>query len=214
MASNTPIWTGSIALAWAFGLALATANVPALARCGPPPVQAPLAEASAESLVDLLAPLSQAKCLKVSGPPAHLHRLCRTAVRTSKAAETSGQSMVEAARYEPDDQPSVDLSFDFNSSGMGRRESELLNNLAKALLHPRLAGSHVVVAGHTDSTGGQALNLGLSCRRALAVRAYLMNRGVAGHRMTIYGLGSEKPKEGMQPLAPQNRRVDIHVAPQ
>jgi len=70
----------------------------------------------------------------------------------------------------------------------------------------------IEVAGHTDSRGSDALNLGLSARRAEAVLKYLRDGGVT-NTLTSRGYGERQPvasnsnDEGRQ----QNRRVVLRV---
>ncbi|KVW95490.1 OmpA family protein [Thiobacillus denitrificans] len=69
----------------------------------------------------------------------------------------------------------------------------------------------VEVAGHTCSIGTEAYNLGLSQRRAEAVRNYLISKGVSADRLTAKGYGESRPavsndtREGRA----QNRRVEL-----
>ena len=69
------------------------------------------------------------------------------------------------------------------------------------------------VIGHTDSTGDEDYNMGLSVRRAEAVRDYLVSRGIDSSIIDVSGLGETSPissnatREGRA----QNRRVEIHV---
>jgi outer membrane protein OmpA-like peptidoglycan-associated protein len=70
------------------------------------------------------------------------------------------------------------------------------------------------VEGYTDSVGGDALNRALSQRRADAVQAALLSRGVEGSRITTSGMGKASPvasndtAEGRQ----RNRRVEIVIS--
>lgn len=52
---------------------------------------------------------------------------------------------------------------------------------------------NIQIEGHTDSQGSAAYNKGLSQRRAEAVVAYLVNKGIAKSRLTARGFGLEKP---------------------
>lgn len=69
----------------------------------------------------------------------------------------------------------------------------------------------VEVAGHTCSIGTEEYNLGLSQRRAEAVRNYLVSKGVSADRLTARGYGESRPvasnatREGRA----QNRRVEL-----
>lgn len=71
------------------------------------------------------------------------------------------------------------------------------------------------VYGHTDSTGGDGINLPLSQNRAKAVADYLSARGVIPARIGVRGMGSSMPiasndtPDGRQ----ANRRVEIRIVP-
>ncbi len=51
----------------------------------------------------------------------------------------------------------------------------------------------VVIDGHTDNVGGPRYNQALALRRAAAVRAALLQRGIASSRIAIRSLGEENP---------------------
>lgn len=54
--------------------------------------------------------------------------------------------------------------------------------------------AHIVLAGHTDNIGTREYNMGLSHRRAAAVRKYLVeSQGVAKERITLSGFGYSEP---------------------
>lgn len=52
-----------------------------------------------------------------------------------------------------------------------------------------------VIEGHADEQGTREYNLALGARRADAVRAYLVSRGVAGNRLRTVSYGKERPLE-------------------
>ena len=95
--------------------------------------------------------------------------------------------------------------------------SATLTDEDKALIDkliPTLQKVHFIngeIEGHTDSTGGKAMNQKLSERRAKAVADYLATHGISGGRVTTVGYGETKPaasnatKEGRA----HNRRVVI-----
>lgn len=72
----------------------------------------------------------------------------------------------------------------------------------------------VTIEGHTDSVGSTESNHGLSERRAAAVKAYLVNQGVASNRVTTAGLGEGAPVAGNESVTgrQQNRRVEVIIA--
>ncbi len=67
------------------------------------------------------------------------------------------------------------------------------------------------VAGHTDSDGIAAQNVDLSQRRAQAVVAYLIRRGVEAGRLIAEGHGATRPLVPNDSSAnkARNRRIEI-----
>jgi outer membrane protein OmpA-like peptidoglycan-associated protein len=71
----------------------------------------------------------------------------------------------------------------------------------------------IELSGHTDNVGSVSSNEKLSQKRAEAVRAYLVSRGVDGSRITAKGYGSQRPvdsndtKEGRA----NNRRTEFEI---
>jgi OOP family OmpA-OmpF porin len=79
----------------------------------------------------------------------------------------------------------------------------------------RLKGSKgqemLEVIGHTDSTGPEAYNQGLSERRAQAAADYLSSQGIDADSMTVKGMGENVPvaDNGTREGRAMNRRVEI-----
>ena len=67
------------------------------------------------------------------------------------------------------------------------------------------------IEGHTDNVGAKATNLDLSKRRAEAVKAALVSRGVAASRLTTNGLGDTRPvaDNATESGRARNRRVEL-----
>jgi len=75
--------------------------------------------------------------------------------------------------------------------------------------------SVVDIVGHTDSTGGDAINQPLSERRAISVADALIRNGVIRERLFVAGNSSRNPiadNASVQGRA-QNRRVEILIRP-
>jgi outer membrane protein OmpA-like peptidoglycan-associated protein len=104
--------------------------------------------------------------------------------------------------------------FSVGGSRLQRRSFRLLNQVAEVLKgHPDLPV--LEVQGHTDSTGKPANNLRLSQRRADAVRAYLIKRGIPAERLSAKGYGPDRPVESNETPEGReaNRRVEFRFAP-
>lgn len=69
----------------------------------------------------------------------------------------------------------------------------------------------MVIEGHTDSRGSASSNADLSLRRAQAVLAYLVTRGVPTARIRAQGIGPDRPvaNNGSAEGRANNRRVEI-----
>ena len=115
----------------------------------------------------------------------------------------------EAEAGAPASALSAPVQFEFDSSVILPQAREQLDAIAAGikLLPP---GRSVVIEGHTDATGSEDYNQQLSRRRAAAVKQYLSQRhGIAPQRLRDVGLGMSQPIEGIDPLAPENRRVQF-----
>ena len=73
----------------------------------------------------------------------------------------------------------------------------------------------IAIRGHTDADGDPEQNQLLSEERAAAVVQYLIDRGIAGERLSAVGFGDTQPvasndtKEGKA----ENRRIEFIIIP-
>jgi OOP family OmpA-OmpF porin len=69
------------------------------------------------------------------------------------------------------------------------------------------------IEGHTDNTGARKYNQILSGKRALAIKAYLIQKGINKDRMTASGYGPDKPiaSNNTEKGRKQNRRVELKL---
>jgi outer membrane protein OmpA-like peptidoglycan-associated protein len=81
--------------------------------------------------------------------------------------------------------------FDFDKSDI-KPEGRVKLDSAVTILN-RFADMRVEIQGHTDSIGTEEYNIGLSHRRANAVRDYLISKGIAATRLTTRGFGETAP---------------------
>ncbi|WP_146908904.1 OmpA family protein [Arenimonas daejeonensis] len=72
----------------------------------------------------------------------------------------------------------------------------------------------LVIAGHTDSEGGDDYNQDLSEKRAASVVTWLTGKGVDASRLSSEGLGESRPvaDNGNEAGRALNRRVEVRVA--
>lgn len=70
---------------------------------------------------------------------------------------------------------------------------------------------HLAIEGHTDATGSAGHNQTLSEQRSASVKAYLVEKGIEGSRLTTAGFGAAKPvADNDNELGrAQNRRVEL-----
>jgi outer membrane protein OmpA-like peptidoglycan-associated protein len=110
------------------------------------------------------------------------------------------------------DMPQLDLViyFAFDSAEISQQAEPTLNKLGQALSQEEFKGQTFVLAGHTDAKGTPPYNQALSERRAEAVKNYILTRYKipAGDLMTA-GYGFERLKNAKDPLASENRRVQV-----
>lgn len=106
---------------------------------------------------------------------------------------------------------SADAFFDFDKSVLKPEGKAKLDDLASKVKGINL--EVVIAVGHTDSVGSDAYNQKLSVRRAEAVKAYLVSKGIEKNRVYTEGKGEKQPiadnktKDGRA----KNRRVEIEV---
>jgi outer membrane protein OmpA-like peptidoglycan-associated protein len=101
------------------------------------------------------------------------------------------------------------INFDTNSDVIRDESKPTIDKMA-AMLKAK-PDWKLMIEGHTDSSGGDAQNLPLSQRRADSVKAYLVNAGIAGGRLTAKGFGASQPLAGNETATgrAQNRRVEL-----
>ena len=104
-----------------------------------------------------------------------------------------------------------DTLFDFDKSVVKPEGKKVLDGL---VAQANALNLEVIIAvGHADATGPDAYNQKLSERRAAAVKAYLVSKGVPANRVYTEGKGEKSPvadnktKEGRA----KNRRVEVEV---
>ena len=106
-----------------------------------------------------------------------------------------------------------DVTFATNQSSLDTRFLPVLADVARVL--NEYDRSMVDVIGHTDSSGGDAINQPLSERRASSVASYLMDNGVIRERLYVAGNSARNPIGDNNTIEgkAKNRRVEILIRP-
>ena len=105
-----------------------------------------------------------------------------------------------------------DVLFDTGKSALKQNAQISLAKVSAILQqYPDLK---LQIAGYTDSTGSDALNLKLSNDRAKSTEDFLAAQGVQGANMTYYGFGKQDPVADNTSATgrAQNRRVELIVS--
>ena len=102
------------------------------------------------------------------------------------------------------------INFDLDSANLTPDAQTKLGEFAKALKDDRLKALTFVVEGHTDASGSDAYNEGLSQRRAQSVTAFLLSSGIESTRISAVGMGKTHPRNA-NPYDPVNRRVEMRI---
>ncbi len=105
----------------------------------------------------------------------------------------------------------TDTYFDFDKSTLKREGKRQLDNLSARIRELDL--EVIVATGHTDWTGSDAYNQRLSERRALAVKRYLVQKGLPGNSIFTEGKGEKQPVASNATRAGRahNRRVEVEL---
>ncbi len=105
----------------------------------------------------------------------------------------------------------ADAFFDFDKAVLKPDGRSTLDDLVGKLTGVAL--EVIIAVGHTDSIGSDQYNQRLSVRRAEAVKAHLVSKGIEANRIYTEGKGEKQPvadnktRDGRA----KNRRVEIEV---
>ena len=150
--------------------------------------------------------MPKAKC----EPPAAAPAPAKAAAPAAAAPKPAAQKVTLAA----------DALFDFNKADLRPEGKAKLDKLAADIKGIKL--EVILAVGHADRFGGDAYNQKLSEKRAAAVKAYLVSKGIDANRVYAEGKGEKQPvtkpdqckgpksKAVVDCLQP-DRRVDIEV---
>ena len=99
------------------------------------------------------------------------------------------------------------VNFAFNSTEITSQDEQKLSELLKHIT----SDNHIMITGHACDIGTREYNQDLSERRALAVKRWLMNRGVPEDHIKTQGKGEDEPVRGneTEEMRQENRRAQI-----
>ncbi|TFZ00294.1 outer membrane protein OmpA [Ramlibacter humi] len=105
----------------------------------------------------------------------------------------------------------ADAFFDFDKAVLKPEGRAKLDDLVGKVKDINL--EVIIAVGHTDSVGSDAYNQKLSVRRAEAVKAYLVSKGIEKNRVYTEGKGEKQPVADNKTAEgrAKNRRVEIEV---
>jgi outer membrane protein OmpA-like peptidoglycan-associated protein len=175
------------------------------------PQGASAGDLSAQQIIDGLK-VSRTRSLSAPAQPAltpndlNFVKSVRGKTRSLSMGDRDHLAAIAAKRPKID----LDINFDFDSAALTPRTEPQLHSLGKALTSDELAGSVIMLGGHTDGKGSDAYNHDLSERRAEAVKRFLIETyKIPAANLVSAGYGKEGYKNPSDPLASENRRVEV-----
>jgi outer membrane protein OmpA-like peptidoglycan-associated protein len=136
-----------------------------------------------------------------------------------EAGEAQEQTTVSKAEPVPEN-VSITLNVQFDT-GKANIKPEYHNDIKRiADAMNKYPATSVVIAGHTDNIGKEALNVKLSYLRAASIKAYLTQKfGIDSSRIRVIGYDYQKPiasnktEEGRQANRRGETQIETNVAP-
>jgi len=118
---------------------------------------------------------------------------------------------IERRRAELINTLAQEVFFDFDKFDIRPQDMAVLD--AKAALLASHSQVRIRIAGHADERGSDEYNLVLGNQRALAAKAYLERKGIAGSRIDVISYGEERPADPSSTEAAwaRNRRDAFEV---
>ncbi|MGB0934364.1 MAG: OmpA family protein [Lishizhenia sp.] len=99
----------------------------------------------------------------------------------------------------------TNIMFPLGSATLSRENKSFLNNISQIMKSNSMS---YALNGHADELGGEEVNLEISRKRAEAVKAYLVKKGIDASRLTAKGFGETKI---ISEDHSKNRRVEFEI---
>ena len=135
----------------------------------------------------------------------------KTAAATANGSLPAGPKIPEVTPAPQQVTYKASSFFDFDKSVVKPEGRARLDDLVGKIKGITL--EVVIAVGHTDAIGTDAYNQRLSVRRAEAVKAYLVSKGIPANRIYTEGKGKKQPVADNRTAAgrAKNRRVEVEV---
>lgn len=195
-------------------LAVAVVAAAACAKPAPAPTPAPAPEpminqdsidAAERARVEAEAAAARARAEAEARARAEAEARARAGAEGRARAEM--EARVNAARMAF----SQAIYYDFDKSDLKPEARTALD--AKVPLLLANPNARIRIAGHTDERGSDAYNIALGQRRAAAAKRYLVDQGIAVHRIETVSFGEDRPAAmgSMEAAWAQNRRSEFEI---
>ena len=104
------------------------------------------------------------------------------------------------------------IHFSYDKFTLGARERNILDQVAEYMT--KNPGLGIIVEGNCDDRGSNEYNRALGERRALAVKDYLVSKGISEDRIQTISYGEERPavKGAGESVWTKNRRAELVLA--
>ncbi|MEG0427143.1 MAG: OmpA family protein [Akkermansia sp.] len=131
---------------------------------------------------------------------------------------SEGDSVYVPLVKNPKGGDSLALFFGFNEDTLTPRSIKQLGIVAKVIKLDE--GKKLQISGHTDDIGSNQYNIGLSERRAAAVKKTLVDNGVDPEKIDTKGYGKNQPRRTysektdqalMEEIRRDNRRAEMYL---
>ena len=109
---------------------------------------------------------------------------------------------------------SIGTTIDFasGSAKLSAEATDTLNLLGRVLADPAFSEMHLLIEGHSDTTGIVTANLALSRRRAEAVRDYLVSRfALDPGRFSVVAAGADRLRVQTPDQTPDARNRSVWI---
>jgi outer membrane protein OmpA-like peptidoglycan-associated protein len=186
---------------------------------------------SRQAAADALEAVSRARASSLFGPAAPVTRVTERFVWSGAPAQPSGLTVPAGAIppagaalpassedvsacdvFMPAFLAAATIEFDEASETVRSANAALLDGVVRMAA---ICPGALRIEGHTDNAGADDFNVDLSRKRANAVRAALIRRGMDPRRISADGFGATRPiaDNGDEAGRARNRRIEIRVVP-